>query len=240
MLQNWISRCKKSKKKKKKCKCFSNNEIYKVKKSKTLQEIADALNLDINNDANRIDELLKKEQETHLKKLNAYDEEKIKMIATVNASLSKETLDIIVNAEGYKETDGKNDPYVLFQFITDIIFYKVNTNSTIRSSCELWREIAAMKQGPSETLLTYQHRATSALDMMVRTQKRFPKYLGDNNYEDEIIKPGKVTFMYNVLYGLNDHYMLKVIILKQRKKLPATHAIVQDILKKHVASNIQN
>ena len=189
-----------------KCKCFSNKEIYVVKKPKSNQEIANALGLDIINDIDRINDLAKKDQETSLKKLNEYDEEKIKMIATVNASLNKEALDIIVNANGYKEADEKNDPYVLFQFITDIIFYKINTNSTIRSSCELWKEIAGLKQGPTETLLTYQHRATSILDMITRTQKRFTKFLEENDYEDENIKPGKITFLYNILHGLNDSY----------------------------------
>jgi hypothetical protein len=133
-------------------------------------------------------------------------EDRIKMIAIIRSTVSDEVLNVLENSAGYEEVNLKKDPHAFYQFIIDIIYYKINTNAHIQTTHDIILEIYNIKQGPTEEILTYQHRAVATKEMIKRTQERHTKFLADVDRVEENIIPGDTLVMYSVLRGLNENY----------------------------------
>lgn len=189
-----------------KCECFTQNMMVDVITPINAGEVAKLFGLDPVKDRDDIKEHVRKARDRAIQERNELVADRTKMIATVRASVTDQVLNMIEKAAGYDLVLKKKDPYALYQFIIDIVYYKINTNAHIKTTNEIISEMYNIKQGPSEPILSYQHIAVAALELVTRTQERHTEFLKKVNREEENIIPGTTIFMYSVLRGLNDNY----------------------------------
>jgi hypothetical protein len=189
-----------------KCNCFTKKDMATVNKPVDSKAIAVLLGLDIDVDAVEINNYVRKARDRSVQQLDTLHDDQIKMLATIRATLSDEVLNVLENSTGYDEVNKKKDPHALYQFVIDIIYYKINTNAHIQTTSEIVLEVYNIKQGPTEELINYQHRAISSVEMATRTQERHSKFLTDVKRLEENVIPADTIVMYCVLRGLNDNY----------------------------------
>lgn len=189
-----------------KCNCFTKKDMATVNKPVNSEEVAALLGLDPKADADEIKLHVRKARDRSIQQLDTLNDDRIKMIATVRATLSDEVLNVLENSTGYEEVNKKRDPHELYQFAIDIIYYKINTNAHIQTTSEIVLDVYNIKQGPTEELINYQHRAVSSMEMATRTQERHTKFIADVEREAENVIPANTVVMYCVLRGLNDNY----------------------------------
>lgn len=216
-----------------KCNCFTKNDISAAHNPITQKEIAEVLGLDIKKDIDEINTYVRKARDRAIQQLDKMYDDKIKMLATVRSTISDEVLNVLENSSGYDEIELEKDAYKLYQFTIDIIYYKINTNAHIKTTGDLVLEIYNIKQGPTEELLHYQHRAIAANEMIKRTQLRHTKFLLEVKRADENIIPGTTMVMYVVLRGLNDNhtaFKMDVANRMQHLKGDLPYADISDML----------
>ena len=190
-----------------KCNCFTKNDMATINTAITPEEVANLLGLDPDKDGPEISSYVRKARDRVIQHRDTLHDEKVKMLATVRSTLSDEVLNVLENSTGYNEVNIKKDPYDLYKFIIDIIYYKINTNAHIQTTNELICEVYNIKQGPNEELLNYQHRAIAVTEMTKRSQERHTKFLVEVDRPEENIIPADTMVMYSVLRGLNDNYV---------------------------------
>jgi hypothetical protein len=190
-----------------KCNCFTKNDMATVNKPVDPKTVAVHLGLDPETDAAEINAYVRKARDRSIQQLDTLYDDQIKMLATIRATLSDEVLNVLENSSGYEVVNKKKDPYALYQFAIDIIYYKINTNAHVQTTSEIVLEVYNIKQGPTEELLNYQHRAISSMEMATRTQVRHTKFLADVVRAEENVVPANTIVMYCVLRGLNDNYV---------------------------------
>jgi hypothetical protein len=190
-----------------KCNCFTKNDMATTSKPITAEEVAKLLGLDPNVDGPEINSYVRKARDRLIQHHDTLYEEKVEMLATIRSTLNDEVLNVLENSKGYDDACMKKDPYELYKFIIDIIYYKINTNAHIQTTNEIILEVYNIKQGPTEELLNYQHRVTAAMEMSERTQERHTKFLTEVNRPAENVIPADTIVMYSVLRGLNDNYL---------------------------------
>jgi hypothetical protein len=189
-----------------KCNCFTKNDMATVNKPVDPKTVAVHLGLDPETDAAEINAYVRKARDRSIQQLDTLYDDQIKMLATIRATLSDEVLNVLENSSGYEAVNKKKDPHSLYQFAIDIIYYKINTNAHVQTTSEIVLEVYNIKQGPTEDLINYQHRATSSMEMATRTQVRHTKFLVDVARTEENVIPANTIAMYCVLRGLNDNY----------------------------------
>jgi hypothetical protein len=189
-----------------KCNCFTKKDMASINKPVDSKAVAVHLGLDPEIDAVEINTYVRKARDRSLQQLDNMYDDQIKMIATIRATLSDEVLNVLENSSGYDDVNKLKDPHALYQFAIDIIYYKINTNAHIQTTSEIVLEVYNIKQGPTEELINYQHRATSSMEMATRTQVRHTKFLADVARTEENVIPANTIAMYCVLRGLNDNY----------------------------------
>lgn len=189
-----------------KCNCFTKKDMASINKPVNSKDVAVHLGLDPELDAAEINTYVRKARDRSIQQLDNMYDDQIKMIATIRATLSDEVLNVLENSSGYDDMNKLKDPHALYQFAIDIIYYKINTNAHVQTTSEIVLEVYNIKQGPTEELINYQHRATSSMEMATRTQVRHTKFLADVARTEENVIPANTIAMYCVLRGLNDNY----------------------------------
>lgn len=189
-----------------KCECFTQNLMVEVVRPITAKEVAVLFQLDEIADYEEIKAHVQKARDRSIQQRDEIIADKTKMVATVRASVNDQVLNMVEKAAGYDMVMKKKNPHALYLFIIDIVYYKINTNAHIKTTNEIILDLYNIKQGPTETLLLYQHRAIAALEMVTRAQERHTEFLIKVKRPEESIIPGNTILMYSVLRGLNDNY----------------------------------